>query len=347
MKKLVSALLIPLLLLALTACGKPAAIPNPPLVLGEKYLLDLDYEQALLQFDQAIKIEPKNPRGYLGRADALLHLDRQAEAASALADGTKAARGDAREALRSAQAGVEKTPVDGYIGLSSAYEKLGWREIALALLRRVCGELPGESRLREALEGLIERPGQEELTKGDDTEETTTTAAPKKPVKRAIDYGPDGTVLNTTIYKYDADGKSVGYEGQHHNVKATYNDKGQVIREDMENDDGGSWYQTHQYNEKGQAIQTDMYESNGTSVHSTNEYNTAGQCIRSESHVSTGRSDYYTYEYNDAGQRIREDWHNSDGESGYETYERNSEGLLIRKNTYQEGKLFYYTIYEY
>ena len=154
MKKSLSLALIATLLLALVACGTPTAIPNPPLILGEKYLTDLDYEQALLQFDQAIIIEPKNPRGYLGKADALLHLDRQADAASALDTGAKQCRAQ-RAALNEAKGEIAKSLVEGYIALSSAYDTLGWREIALALLKRVCEELPEESRLREALERLI------------------------------------------------------------------------------------------------------------------------------------------------------------------------------------------------
>ncbi|MCL1897178.1 MAG: hypothetical protein FWG03_11635, partial [Clostridiales bacterium] len=154
MKKLLSIVLSAALLLAVAACGAPAAIPNPPLVLGEKYLTDLDYEQALLQFDQAIVIEPKNPRGYLGKADALLHLDRQSDAVSALSDAAKQCK-PRRAALNEVKAEVAKSFVDGYIGLATAYEKLGWREIALLLLQRVCEELPEESRLREALERLM------------------------------------------------------------------------------------------------------------------------------------------------------------------------------------------------
>ncbi|MDR1464452.1 MAG: hypothetical protein LBJ11_04025 [Oscillospiraceae bacterium] len=157
MKKLLSIALTSALLLSFASCAKAyTPKPNPPLVLGEKYLLDLDYEQALLQFDEAIKIDPKNPRGYLGKADALLHLDRQAEAAAALGNGAKIVPKEQREPLRTAQVEAEKSPVDGYIGLSSAYEKLGWVDIALALLRRVCEELPEESRLFKALERLMD-----------------------------------------------------------------------------------------------------------------------------------------------------------------------------------------------
>ena len=153
MKRTISLALSAIILLSLFACGTPAAVPNPPLILGEKYLTDLDYEQALLQFDQAIAIEPKNPRGYLGKTDALLHLERQNEAVQVLGAAVKQCRPQ-RAALNEAKTEVATSLVDGYIGLSSAYDKLGWREIAVLLLRRVCKELPEESRLREALERL-------------------------------------------------------------------------------------------------------------------------------------------------------------------------------------------------
>jgi tetratricopeptide (TPR) repeat protein len=44
------------------------------LSLGEKYLLALDYEQAVVQFLQVIEIEPRNPRGYTGAAEAYIAL---------------------------------------------------------------------------------------------------------------------------------------------------------------------------------------------------------------------------------------------------------------------------------
>ena len=180
MKKLLSLTLTAALLLTLVACGaQPAAISNPPLILGEKYLTDLDYEQALLQFDQAIEIEPKNPRGYLGKADALLHLNRQPDAVQALSTGAKATKGDIRNALTAAQAEVAKSIVEGYIGLSAAYEKLGWKEIAIALLNRVCEELPEDSMLREALERLeevLERLAEEELSQKKEEIENLETA---------------------------------------------------------------------------------------------------------------------------------------------------------------------------
>lgn len=48
--------------------------------LGERYLLELNFEQALVQFTALIEIESMNPRGYLGAAEAYLGLGQPDEA---------------------------------------------------------------------------------------------------------------------------------------------------------------------------------------------------------------------------------------------------------------------------
>ena len=40
------------------------------LSLGEKYLLEMDYEKAILAFNKVIKVDPRNVKAYLGLADA-------------------------------------------------------------------------------------------------------------------------------------------------------------------------------------------------------------------------------------------------------------------------------------
>ena len=55
--------------------------------LGEKYLLELNYEQALVQFLIVIEIEPMNPRGYIGAAEAYISLGKIDEAISILRHG--------------------------------------------------------------------------------------------------------------------------------------------------------------------------------------------------------------------------------------------------------------------
>ena len=159
MKKHLSLALIVALLLTLVACGTPAPIPNPPLVLGEKYLADLDYEQALLQFDQAIEIDPKNPRGYLGKVDALLQLDRQDDAVVVLGDGAKAVSRDQRGDMKFVQEEIGKSPEDGFVGVATTYEKFGWADLALSILDRAAKKFPTMQRVITAWRELAERLG--------------------------------------------------------------------------------------------------------------------------------------------------------------------------------------------
>jgi len=62
MKKLLALALALALLAGFAACGVKPKTAADWLDLGEKYLLDLDYDQAVAALDHAIEIEPKNPR---------------------------------------------------------------------------------------------------------------------------------------------------------------------------------------------------------------------------------------------------------------------------------------------
>ena len=299
MKKLLPLVLAAALLLTIAACGKPyAPMPNPPLVLGEKYLTDLDYEQAILQFDQAIQIDPKNPRGWLGKADALLHLERQDEAVQALADGAKATSGETRAALKTAQAEVEKSSVDGYIGLSFAYEKLGWREIAIALLKRVCAELPEEGRLREALEGL---EGVIDISQNKENQKqglgTRTERRDHADGSYYIEqYNEQGQNIRTDFYS--ADGQKT------HFFVFQHNEKGQETRGDhYDTDSVKRGYWTYLYDEQGCLMRRDFYDSNG---------------------IKTG---FWTYRYDEQRERLLgENYYDVDGTlTGYNAWQENGE----------------------
>jgi len=260
MKKLLSFALIAALLLSLAACGAPAPIPNPPLVLGEKYLSDLDYEQALLQFDKAIIIEPKNPRGYLGKADALLHLNRLEDAVATLGAGAKAVPRTQRMSLQEAQAEAEKSAVDGYIALSSSYEKLGWREIALALLRRVCEELPEESRLREALEVLLETHADNQQL-FEPSQETTSYDYRFGSQVEVLERDAKGRPIKIktyTGYTYE-DGREGRTDVIMH-VTWREDDTIEQIKHDNYNEEGAIWqYVISTYDAQGECMRADYY----------------------------------------------------------------------------------------
>lgn len=62
--------------------------------LGEKYLLDSNYEQALVQFNKVIEIEPMNPHGYIGAAEAYVGLEQIDKAIAILQKGFEQTQDD-------------------------------------------------------------------------------------------------------------------------------------------------------------------------------------------------------------------------------------------------------------
>jgi len=55
--------------------------------LGEKYLLDLNYEQALVQFLNVIEVEPRNARAYTGAAESYIGMSDTSSAIAVLKQG--------------------------------------------------------------------------------------------------------------------------------------------------------------------------------------------------------------------------------------------------------------------
>ena len=71
MKKFITIFLTISLIFSLTSCTNVQKSDwQEHLDLGQKYLLDGDYEQAIIEFNKVIEIEPKNVDAYLGLAEA-------------------------------------------------------------------------------------------------------------------------------------------------------------------------------------------------------------------------------------------------------------------------------------
>jgi len=101
-----------LILSIITACAAPASAPptaSEILDLGERYLLELDYEQAVAQFLAVIEIEPMNARAYIGAAEAYLALGRTDDAIAVLERGL-AETGDVGISAMLAGLSVETAP---------------------------------------------------------------------------------------------------------------------------------------------------------------------------------------------------------------------------------------------
>lgn len=60
---------------------------NQLLVSGEKYLIEMNYEQAIIEFDKVLDIDPNNAYAYIGKAEALSAIGRKDEALEILEKG--------------------------------------------------------------------------------------------------------------------------------------------------------------------------------------------------------------------------------------------------------------------
>ena len=70
MKRTVTLLLALLLTFSLAACGEKTPTWQEQYDLGQRYLTEGNYEEAILAFTAAIEIDPKRPEAYLSLADA-------------------------------------------------------------------------------------------------------------------------------------------------------------------------------------------------------------------------------------------------------------------------------------
>ncbi|WP_031547542.1 tetratricopeptide repeat protein [Oribacterium sp. FC2011] len=70
MKKIIRVFINLLIVLTLCSCASKAQQIEKQLTLGNKYLIDLDYEQAILAFNKVIEIDPKITDAYNGLGEA-------------------------------------------------------------------------------------------------------------------------------------------------------------------------------------------------------------------------------------------------------------------------------------
>lgn len=57
-----------------TACSSKATNAADKIELGQKYLTELNYTEAVASFTEAIKLDPDNIQAYMGRAEAYMAL---------------------------------------------------------------------------------------------------------------------------------------------------------------------------------------------------------------------------------------------------------------------------------
>ena len=153
MKRICSPLLALALVVGLCACGKSAQERwQAQYDLGMKYLSELNYEQAVAAFTEAIAIDAKRPEAYIGRGDARVGIG--------TAESLAAAQGDYEAALA-----LDNTLENAWLGLINTYILRGDYEGAQRALEQALAVL-GAERLQEQQEELARlsapEPGSEE-----------------------------------------------------------------------------------------------------------------------------------------------------------------------------------------
>ena len=128
MRRALTLILALVLALGLCACGDSSAKWQEQYDLGQKYLTEGNYEEAILAFTAAIKIDPKQPLAYVGRGDAYLGTAELAE------DGAAAWESAVADYL--AAIDLDGSQADAYYGAAEAYLALGDTETARDILRR-------------------------------------------------------------------------------------------------------------------------------------------------------------------------------------------------------------------
>lgn len=304
---------IALLLPILTSCSKPTGTLSAAelLELGEKYLLELNYEQAVVCFTSVIEIEPKNVRAYVGRGNAYVLWDEQLDLA----------KSDYEKALE-----IDDKCTDGYLGLVDVYIRLNEFDKALEI-----AELGYTKTGNDTLKAKID-----EINSGNIND------ASNQPRKKTGYY--NGVLAWYHIYTYDK-GKQTGvtaYDAggsETGHVATLYDDYGRQVQSAGYVINDGTLVRTKStYDDSGKMIRQDMFHSptehrpNGNQDYFTFEYNNDGQLIK-QSHYAQGydssgnqeRSfqlrEYWVNTYDDNGNKISQIIYDSDDkEIGYSKF---------------------------
>ena len=135
----------------------PSNRMNRALDLGARYLEEQNYEQALVEFDKVIAIDPMNVDAYLGKAEAYEGM------------------GDTEQLLAVLQTGYEQTGdsqiktelTDTYLEQASGYEQSADYESALTVYDKL-QELDGEDqKIQDSLSSLLLKQASDYVSNGD------------------------------------------------------------------------------------------------------------------------------------------------------------------------------------
>ena len=200
------------------------------LALGEKYLLELDYEQAIVYFTKVIEIEPRNVRAYVGRGSAYVLWDEQLEPAKA----------DFEKAIE-----IDDKCVDGYLGLIDVYIRQSDFDKALEIARLgfdKTGDDALKAKLDELESGNVNDSSNQQRKRSGYVNDVLTwyhiTTYEKGRETGVTAYDASGNEIGHIDTLYDENGNRVqgagytGETGELDRITYTYDETGKFIRFD-------------------------------------------------------------------------------------------------------------------
>ena len=326
------------MLLTLCGCGKKSGTGwQEQYDLGVRYLADGNYEEAIIAFTAAIKIDSKRAEAYVGRGSAYIGCGETAE-------NLAAAQADYEKAIE-----LDGTNAEAYLGLADVYIRQGEYDKAMELLRQALEKLGDDPDISDKLAEL----------------ESDQVADSSGNIRRRSHYNGSGALIGYFTYTYDADGSQktvTAYDAAGNQVdygENTWDQNGDVLRETYYGECIGEdtvWLQRidseYTDNEDGSSVEEQVdYDKDGSVLeHGRNYYDSEHRCIRTETYDLDGSLlSYNTFEYNESGREARYNQYMADGTLvGYTTIEYGENGKEARVNSYDEnGQLRWYTLKNY
>lgn len=300
--------------------------------LGMKYLVDRNYEEAIIAFTTSIKASQYQAHAYVGRGNAYV------------------LSGETEEKLASAQAdykaalALDDTIASAWLGLADVYIRQGDFDRALDILREGLEKADGEKTIADKIEEIesghiIDSSGNVRRLNGYDS-------SGKLAWYHIFDYND----LNqqSAVTAYDADGNQISY------MEFPYDEEGRLLkRNDYYTETGEiSGYSAFEYDEHGNIVKSTFCLLDGTPQnYDVFEYNTDGLRIASSRYECNKEGDYLSTssEYNEQGNEAKTTWYDVNGNvHGYYTYEYDSDGKRTRYNNCAvDGTIREYCLYLY
>ena len=298
--------------------------------LGQQYLLEENYEEAIVAFTAAIEIEPNQADAYIGRGNAyVLSGETEEHLAQALADYQYVLE-------------LDEANAEAYLGIADIYIRQGDYEAALDILE----------------EGMEKTEGNEEISAKIAEIESGNITDSSGNARRISSYDSSGVLMWYHEYTYDADGKQTSVTSydtsgnQTGYVELTYDENGRelVSYTYFSSGDGSVGKRVLEYLSED-IVKEEFYTSEGVRYQFYNtKYNSDGNIIYQECFGENGELfEAVQCEYNAQQQIIKSIIEGSDGQlKSYHTYEYDRYGNTIRRNCYTaDGILTYYRVDDY